>query len=159
MESYWGGAVAATGGALVLGALPRIFKYYRSRDALIMGAGALLLANSRPYEGFLFCVPVGIAMIAWLCSSRSPALKVTGKRELLPLVGMLALTAVSSATTIGGSRETASLTAALYNTQYLTYRVLIWECCILPCSMRTGSLNYIYNRVALVALAVWPRPC
>ena len=93
-----------------------------------MGAGAVLLANSRPYEGFLFCVPVGIAMIAWLCSSRSPALKVTGKRILLPLVGMLALTAVS----LGYYhwRVTGNpllLPHVLYNTEYINYRVLIWE--------------------------------
>lgn len=128
MESYWGGAVAATGGALVLGALPRIFKYYCSRDALIMGAGALLLANSRPYEGFLFCVPVGIAMIARLCSSRSPAVKVTGERILLPLVCVLALTAVSLA--YYDWRVTGNpllLPHVLYNTQYINYRVLIWE--------------------------------
>jgi hypothetical protein len=128
MESYWGGAVAATGGALVLGALPRIFKYYRSRDALIMGLGAFLLANSRPYEGFLFCVPVGIAMIAWLCSSRSPTLKVTGQRVLLPLVCMLALTGV--VVCYYNWRVTGNpllLPHALYDTQYINYRVLIWE--------------------------------
>lgn len=128
MESYWGGAVAATGGALVLGALPRIFKYYRSRDALIMGAGAVLLANSRPYEGFLFCVPVGVAMIAWLWSSRSPAFNITGQRILLPLLCMLALTAVS----VGyyNWRVTGSpllLPHALYDTEYINYRVLVWE--------------------------------
>jgi hypothetical protein len=128
LESYWGGAVAATGGALVLGALPRIFKYHRSRDALIMGAGALLLANSRPYEGFLFCVPVGIAMIAWLWSSRSRTFKITGLRILLPLLGMLALTGVSIV--YYNWRVTGNpllLPHVLYNTQYINYKVLFWE--------------------------------
>src|SRR3989475_3661431 len=73
-NSYWGGAVAATGGALVLGALPRIKRHQRPRDALLLGVGLALLANSRPYESLFFSLPVGIALLLWIVNKKAPPL-------------------------------------------------------------------------------------
>jgi hypothetical protein len=54
-DSYWGGALPALAGALVLGAIPRIRIRPAAGHGVIFGLGALLLLFSRPYEGFVLC--------------------------------------------------------------------------------------------------------
>src|SRR5262249_7484689 len=49
MNSYWGGAVAATGGALVAGAAARMLVRRRPGHLVTLAAGAAILANSRPF--------------------------------------------------------------------------------------------------------------
>ncbi len=56
--SYWvnscfDGSVTALGGALLLGALPRLRRGPRTSTALIFVLGLLILANSRPLEGYI----------------------------------------------------------------------------------------------------------
>jgi hypothetical protein len=93
MNSYWGGAATAIGGALVMGALPRMLRKRRPLDAFVMGFGVFILANSRPYEGFVMCLPVAAFLIWWLCSRTSPAWRVTLPRIVLPVaaIALLAL--------------------------------------------------------------------
>jgi hypothetical protein len=76
-QSYWGGAVAALGGALVFGALPRILKKQRGGDALWLAVGLAILANTRPLEGLLVSIPVIGVLGFWMVrvsrlSGRSP---------------------------------------------------------------------------------------
>ena len=73
VNSYTGGALinggaspAALGGALVLGAFPRLMRTVRLRDGLLLAVGISLLLLSRPYEGFLLCLPVAVALALWL---------------------------------------------------------------------------------------------
>jgi hypothetical protein len=91
MNSYWGGAVPAIGGALVMGALPRIFRKQLPRDALLLGLGACILSNSRPFEGLILCIPVVIGIGWWLFSECSPAWRVTVPRIVIPLAGVAVL--------------------------------------------------------------------
>lgn len=65
INSYTGAAaLAALGGALVLGALPRIRSHFRARDFFWLGLGMAILANTRPFEGLLICGPA-LAILAW----------------------------------------------------------------------------------------------
>jgi hypothetical protein len=63
MNSYWGGAVSALGGALVLGGYARVVKRRQPLYALAMGLGIAILVNTRPYEGLVFSIPVAIAFL------------------------------------------------------------------------------------------------
>jgi len=63
MNTYYGGAVAALGGALVLGAFPRFRNEPKIQTGLILACGLLIMANSRPLEGLLFSIPLVLALI------------------------------------------------------------------------------------------------
>ena len=70
-QSYWGGAVPATGGALVFGALRRIWNTPRVWWALLLGLGVVILAASRPYEGLVVGAVSGSILAArWLKTPR-----------------------------------------------------------------------------------------
>lgn len=94
VDSYYGGAIAAIGGALVLGALPRILRAARIRDGLWMALGAAILANSRPYEGMLVCVPAACVLLWWGAAKTKLPARVLLRRTLLPLALLAAVGAM-----------------------------------------------------------------
>ncbi|MGA7925204.1 MAG: hypothetical protein WCA20_04340, partial [Candidatus Sulfotelmatobacter sp.] len=94
-NSYFGGAVAALGGALVLGALPRIKRHSRLSDVVLMGLGLALLANSRPYEGLFFALPIAGGLLLWISRQRGADLMLSLRQVVLPLALILSATAVA----------------------------------------------------------------
>jgi hypothetical protein len=94
-NGYWGGALAATCGALVLGALPRIMRHQRVRDAILMALGIAILANTRPYEGMMLSVAVGIMLVVWAIRKR-PAAGPVLRRVAFPMLLILAVAGVAT---------------------------------------------------------------
>lgn len=96
--SYWGGAVAMLGGALLFGALRRLAggRIPRARDAVLLALGLIILANSRPYEGFIVSLPAAAVLLAWAVRRTGPRLGVTLTRVVLPAAAVLALGAAAT---------------------------------------------------------------
>lgn len=82
-QRYWGGCLAMTGGALAIGgwrrAIPscgqkRAMRPHRPRplDAAIMGTGIAILAMTRPYEGGVLTLLLGISLLVPIARGKLP---------------------------------------------------------------------------------------
>jgi hypothetical protein len=127
MNTYWSASIAALGGALVLGAWPRLRKRPRLIHSGLMGVGLLILANSRPYEGVLFSIPVAATMAMWLASWNRPS-----GIMLYRVVGPLLLVLISGALATGYyyGRVTGNpfrMTYQVNRAAYATAPYFLWE--------------------------------
>jgi hypothetical protein len=91
MNTYWCASVAALGGALGLGAWPRLRNRPTVTQSLVLASGLVILANSRPYEGFVFAIPVSGAILAWLAGKKRPQPQQIVVRMVLPMIVILGL--------------------------------------------------------------------
>ena len=91
MNTYWGGVAAAIGGALVVGALPRIMRRQHPRDSVLLGLGLAILSQSRPYEGLLMAIPLMLMLGMWLLKGPGPPLRIRLRKVALPLAAVLAV--------------------------------------------------------------------
>lgn len=90
-QTYWGGTLGFLGGALVCGAAARLVKRLEISSALAMGTGTLMLAFSRPYEGFVFCLLCGAFVLAGWFRLGWPKWKPLLLRTVVPMAGILIL--------------------------------------------------------------------
>jgi hypothetical protein len=76
INSYYGGCLAALGGALVLGAYPRFLKKPSLLLSLVIALGVIAVGYARPFEGLGVSVPVLVALaiafrkqlrVYWMC--------------------------------------------------------------------------------------------
>jgi hypothetical protein len=90
-QNFWGGAVAATGGAMVLGSLRQIIKRPKIFYSVLFALGLGVLANSRPYEGFIFSLVPLFYLLVWMRGKKSPSFNILAKEVIAPLTVVLAL--------------------------------------------------------------------
>ncbi len=92
-STYYSTWLPASGGALVLGALPRLRKRPRVSHALIFALGVSVLAMTRPYEGLLFCLPVAGLLLVWMLRPNKATFRLMISRVVVPIASVLVLTA------------------------------------------------------------------
>jgi len=128
VNAYWSASVVALGGALVLGALPRIKKNQKIVDAVAMATGIAILANSRPFEGFVLCLTVAVALLTWMTSPRRPSFKVTMVHIVTPFT--IVLMASAFATCYFYYRVTGNPLKMTYQVDSATYNPVpyfLWQ--------------------------------
>jgi len=92
MNSYFGGAVAGIGGALVLGAMVRIWRRGQFGHSTTWALGLAILALSRPYDAAgLGCACA--AILVWSFRKSHTPFRIVGLRWALPALIVLTLCA------------------------------------------------------------------
>jgi len=146
-NSYWGGALAATAGALVLGALPRIRRHQRVRDAILMAIGIAMLANTRPYEGMILSLAAAAVLLVWTIQKKAePALML--RRIALPM--LLILLVAGAATGYYCWRVTGSaikLPQQLNRDTYALAKYFYWQSAYPARSYHHQALRDFYTRL------------
>lgn len=94
-QSYWGGQLAMTGGALVFGALPRLQRRMDPRNAVTLAIGLVILANTRPFEGLVVSIPLAIYLLIWLCRVKRNQMRSILVRVVLPISAVLVTAAIA----------------------------------------------------------------
>jgi hypothetical protein len=155
MNSYWGGAVAATGGAMVVGALPRILHSRHPRDATILGLGAAMLANTRPFEGLILCVPVFVVLIASFARGRGGSWGEGLWRVALPCGGVLLVCGIFMAYyNLRGTGSPWVFPNVLNDRTHFSIPQTIWQKARPPFHFLNPQFDIFYN-VWLPSIA-WP---
>jgi hypothetical protein len=115
------------GGALMFGALRRIWQKPTWLDATGLGIGVVILANSRPAEGFLAAVPVAAVLLRWIFSTKPPVsqkLVIVGLPVcLVGFAGAVFMTCYNLATT----QDPCTLPYQLHDRSYSASSLIIWK--------------------------------
>ena len=91
-QSYWGGSMAAIGGALLYGAAMRLTRRPRLAESLLLALGLALLANSRPLEGLLVSLPAAWMLGRWFYGLKPPGRRAAMQTVVMPIALILILT-------------------------------------------------------------------
>jgi hypothetical protein len=147
-EGYWGGACAAIGGALVIGALPRLMRALEPGAALAFAGGVAMLANSRPYEGFILVAACSTVLFFAIARRLAPIWPIS-RGLILPMLALLIPVFVwmgyYNHRVTGDALEMPYL---LHDNQYVVRSPLLWQTRTNPAPIYSNATTQKYWTVA-----------
>lgn len=95
-QSFWGGMVAASGGAIFFGGFRRLFDKLSVGSTVLMTLGGVIIVNSRPFEGTISMLPPLMFLLVWLLRDKSNQLSRKFSQVVLPgiIVAAIGLSAM-----------------------------------------------------------------
>lgn len=111
-QTYWGGMVAALGGALFFGAARRLCRAVTWQSSWWLVVGIVLVGITRPVEGVLVLIPIGILFVGGLGTRRTR----TPLRRFAPLLVTTAAVLIPAALAIAAYN--ASVTGSAWISPY-----------------------------------------
>ena len=148
-QTYWAGSVAFMGGALIFGGLHRIWNAEgkpKPQDAILTGIGLVLLANSRPMEGFLVSVPVILGLLIWYFRNQQVtfAYKTFAIAMPIVLIGLtgLGLMAIYNRAVTG---DATKMPYTVHDQTYSQSSLLIWKTPPQPPEYRHARMERFYR--------------
>jgi hypothetical protein len=164
-RTYWGGAMAAFGGALVFGAIRRLVPALRpaprradslslrvggnlTTNTILLGLGLAILANSRPFEGLVVILPAAAVLVTCLIRCRKSLFLMPGwKPASTSLVLVLTVTALWM--TYYNLRVTGSpfkMPFQVYQDTYDTAPKFLWQSLRQPPEYRNQQMRELHGQ-------------
>ena len=142
-QTYWSGCLAMAGSAMLLGSLFKLTSAANYKYSLTAGAGTSLLMISRPFEGLVLTIAVGLVIAYRFMYKREWSLYSLSNRVLLP---GLAVTIVSFGLVLAYNQsitgEATTFPYQVHEDEYSWNRVFFWQ------SPKEVKPNYRHRELA-----------
>jgi hypothetical protein len=97
------------------------------RDGIWMALGVAILANSRPYEGILVCVPVAFCLLWWAVAKARPAGSILLCRATAPIALLLIAAGMMAYYNYRVFGDPLTLPYQVNRTTYASAPVFLWQ--------------------------------
>ncbi len=127
-QNYWGGALAATGGALLFGSLRRLVRHPAVGTSILMGVGLVILANSRPFEGLVASLPAAAVILTSILRGNRQPCRIWLVRVVAPiLIVVLAGGAMMGYYNLRVTGSPWQFPHSVYERQYPFTPIFLWS--------------------------------